>query len=29
MTDETNKIWHDGYERYLKEWEGGIVGSKN
>ena len=24
MTDETNKIWHDGYERYLKEWEGGL-----
>ena len=21
MTDETNKVWHDAYENYLKDWE--------
>ena len=21
MTDATDKIWHDGYERYLEDWE--------
>ena len=21
ITDITKKIWHEGYERYLKEWE--------
>lgn len=21
VTDQTEKIWHEGYEEYLKEWE--------
>ena len=21
MTDVTKKIWHEGYEKYLEEWE--------
>ena len=29
ITDETNKIWHDGYNIYLNDWEENKNGKGN
>ena len=29
ITDETNKIWHDGYNVYLNDWEENKNGKGN